>query len=80
MYSTTAQERLYSNRIDREGLKLYVLAFKISLVEALHVDLRKNKFGLRFRYKINTAYMKSLSTMAEKENQEYVADGVLLDQ
>ena len=63
-----------------ESIRIYMRTFKISLIEAIHIDasdpsleLTKNELGLRFLYKVksNSAYTKTLAFLGEGEDHKY---------
>ena len=79
LYHTVSPGRLKKlDSIHREGIRIYIGAFRTSPVKALHVEandpplkLRQHKLGLRFLYKIkcNTSYIDTLNTLDDSEDQ-----------
>ena len=72
LYSNSTPEKLKKlDSIHREGIKIYMGAFKTSLIETLYIEendlslqLRKINLGLRFLYKqkSNPTYTEILTT------------------
>ena len=86
LHSTVLQSTASAGRIKkldsihREGIRIYTGAFRISPVEALHVEandpsleLKRNELGLRYLYKLksNPAYIHTLNTLDDSEDQKY---------
>ena len=85
LYSTASPGcKIYKlDRIDREDIRIYAGAFRMSPVESLQaeacnptMELRRNKLGLRFLYKIrsNFTYTIFLNTLDDREDQNYVGN------
>ena len=72
------EEKKKLDSIHREGIRIYTGAFRTSPAETLYIEandpsleLRRNKLGLRFLYKLksNPSYMDSLNTIDDSDDQ-----------